>query len=86
MCLKQSSTANRMPLTRSPESALAAEIENIKIPYIMELYWKWIWSTIRKPGDSKTDKAITCDCFRPPAGAEEVKLSLVSVQIFDHKT
>lgn len=33
-----------------------------------------MWSTIKKPGDINTDKAIACDCFRLAKGLDETKL------------
>ena len=33
-------------------------IDQSNIPYIKPLYWKWIWSTIKKPGWRKMDADI----------------------------
>jgi len=74
MCLKHRRMANKMPLKRSPESVRASAIEKMRMPYIIELYWKWIWSMMRKPGDSRIDSATACDCFRVPRGVDATKL------------
>lgn len=74
MCLKHNRIANKVPLGRSPESVRASTIEKMRMPYIIELYWKWMWSMMRKPGDKRMDNAIACDCFRDPIGVVTMKL------------
>lgn len=37
-------------------------IDQRRIPYMKPLYWKWIWSTMRKPGCKNMDAdTIRCD-------------------------
>lgn len=65
MCLKFKSTAKRIPLTSlfpynvhistdpAPARRLtlrAIRIDHNRMPNMNPLYWKWMWSTIRKPG------------------------------------
>lgn len=38
-----------------------------------------MWSTIRNPGDNKTERAMRWACLRLPTGVVEVKLMLLSV-------
>lgn len=56
MCLKHSKAAKRIPERRGDD--LATSRERRRIPYMKPLYWKWMWSIIRRPGERRMDRAI----------------------------
>jgi hypothetical protein len=39
---------------------LAKTRDKINIPYKNPLYWKWIWSMMRRPGESRMESAAAC--------------------------
>jgi hypothetical protein len=49
---------------------LARTRDRINNPYINPLYWKWIWSMIKRPGDSRTESAAACEGRLKAAGED----------------
>jgi hypothetical protein len=43
------------------------------------LYWKWMWSMMRRPGESKIESAAACDCFFDPSGDDLTYLENISI-------
>jgi hypothetical protein len=70
MCLKQRSAAKRNPLARMVDFFLARTRDRINNPYIKPLYWKWIWSMIKRPGDSRTESAAAWEGRLKAAGED----------------
>jgi hypothetical protein len=38
-------------------------IDKIKIPYRNPLYWKWMWSMMSRPGESRIERLAMCARF-----------------------
>lgn len=57
MCLKQRRAAKSSPLASIVDCFLANTSDRMRIPYKKPLYWKWIWSIIRRPGERRTERA-----------------------------
>jgi hypothetical protein len=57
MCLKHRSAAKSRPLARVVDGFLANTSDRIRIPYRKPLYWKWMWSMIKRPGERRTERA-----------------------------
>lgn len=70
MCLKQRSAAKRNPLASMVDFFLARTRDRINNPYINPLYWKWIWSMIKRPGDRRTESAAACEGRLKAAGED----------------
>ena len=76
MCFKHNSVANRTPLASIPLGLRARTMDSTKAPYRKPLYWKWIWSIISRPGDSRMERATACACLFDEAAEVLTKLSL----------
>lgn len=57
MCFMHNKAAKARPLRSRVDFDRAQTRERIKRPYMQPLYWKWMWSMIRRPGESKMERA-----------------------------
>jgi hypothetical protein len=70
MCLKHRRAANRKPLSSTVDLFLAKTSERTKIPYMKPLYWKCIWSMIRRPGERRIERAAAWEGRLRAAGED----------------
>lgn len=80
MCLKHRSAAKSTPLARVVDSFRANTSDRTKSPYINPLYWKCIWSIIKRPGERSMERAAAWDGRLSAGGADFTKLQQTSVQ------
>ena len=55
--MKHSKTAKSVPARRK-RCSRRRTIESRRIPYKRPLYWKWMWSIIRRPGERRIERAM----------------------------
>jgi hypothetical protein len=70
MCFKQRSAANRSPPARRVDFFLANTRDKINKPYKKPLYWKWIWSMIKSPGERRIERAAAWEGRLKAGGAD----------------
>ncbi len=78
MCFRQSSAANRIPLASILDFERARTTESIKMPYRKPLYWKWMWSMISRPGESRMEVAAAWDWIFDVVGEDLTNLTRIS--------
>lgn len=76
--MRQRSVAKSSPLANVVDFFLANTKDNIKMPYRKPLYWKWIWSMIRRPGERRIERAAAWDGRLKAGGAVWTKLQNVN--------
>lgn len=81
MCFKHKSVANRTPLASIPLGLRARTMDSTRAPYKKPLYWKWTWSIISRPGDSRMERATACACLFDE-GAEVLTKLCMSAQAY----
>ena len=80
MCFMHRSAANKSPLQSSVELFRASTKDAIRIPYMHPLYWKWMWSMMRRPGESRMEMAAACAARFDVPCAESINLVSPSSQ------
>lgn len=78
MCFRHSNAAKSVPLSRRPEFLRPATIDRMRIPYKKPLYWKWMWSMIKSPGERRIEMAAACACFFEAPGEVLTRLDVIS--------